>query len=282
MLLHHAHKLAHITLIIAADICAKTHGFSIGALFYYLVKPIKGAAADKEDVGGIHLYKLLVGMLAPALGRNICNRTLQQLQHRLLYALAGNITGNGGVLAFSCNFINFIDVDYAFFGALHVKVSRLQKLQQNVLNILTHITRLSESGCIGNCKGHIKHLCHGLGEKGLAAAGGADEQDIALLQLYFVFTAVENSLIMIIYSNGKDFFCLVLPDNILVKIGFYLHGFGELLKIKGKLFILQLFLHGIGSNNAGAHIHAFLTDIAVIPRYQAVEHILGFAAKRAP
>ena len=45
--------------------------------------------ADEEDVRGVHLDVLLLGMLAPALGRHVGHGALEHLQEGLLHALAG-------------------------------------------------------------------------------------------------------------------------------------------------------------------------------------------------
>src|SRR5574339_368813 len=48
-----------------------------------LVEPDERAAADEEDVGRVDLEELLVRVFAPALGRHVGHRALQDLQQRL-------------------------------------------------------------------------------------------------------------------------------------------------------------------------------------------------------
>ena len=60
-----------------------------------LLQAVEGAAADKQDVGGVDLDELLLGMLAPALGRHVGHRALQDFQQRLLHALAADVPGDG-------------------------------------------------------------------------------------------------------------------------------------------------------------------------------------------
>ena len=55
--------------------------------------PIERAAADEQDIGGINLDKLLMRMFAAALRRDVGRRTLQDLQKRLLHALAATHPG---------------------------------------------------------------------------------------------------------------------------------------------------------------------------------------------
>ena len=56
--------------------------------------PDKRAAADEEDVRRINDRELLVRMLAAALRRNIGDGAFEQLQQRLLDALARNVAGD--------------------------------------------------------------------------------------------------------------------------------------------------------------------------------------------
>ena len=71
------------------------------ALFDDLRKTIKCATAYEEDILGIYLNKILIRMLSSTLRRNICNRTLENLEKRLLNALSGNISCYGAIFAFS-------------------------------------------------------------------------------------------------------------------------------------------------------------------------------------
>ncbi len=74
---------------------------------------IKGAAADEENVGGVDVDGLLLGVLPAALGRNAGHRAFQDFQQRLLHALAADVPGDGLVLRLSGDLIDFIDVDDA-------------------------------------------------------------------------------------------------------------------------------------------------------------------------
>ena len=53
-----------------------------------LLDAVKCTAADKQNIGGIDLDKLLMRMLAAALRRYVGNRALKHFQQCLLYALA--------------------------------------------------------------------------------------------------------------------------------------------------------------------------------------------------
>ena len=53
-----------------------------------LLQAGKGATTDEQYLTRIHLQKLLLGMLAPALRRYRSNRTLDQFEQGLLHPLS--------------------------------------------------------------------------------------------------------------------------------------------------------------------------------------------------
>ena len=120
-------------------------------------------------------------VLAAALGRNVGDGALKELQKRLLHALAGDIARDGSVLALAGDLVYLVDIDDAALGALNVKIRGLQELEDDVFHVLADVAGLCERGCVRNGKGHIQHLRQRLGEKRFAAAGGADEKNVALL-----------------------------------------------------------------------------------------------------
>ena len=68
-----------------------------------------------------------MGMLAPALRRNVGDRPFQDLQQRLLDALAGNVAGNGGVLVLAPDLVDLVYVDDALLAALDVPIGVLEQ-----------------------------------------------------------------------------------------------------------------------------------------------------------
>jgi hypothetical protein len=69
------------------------------------------AAADEQDVGGVDREELLVGVLAPALRRHAGDRALQDLQQRLLHALAGHVACDRRVVRLARDLVHLVDVD---------------------------------------------------------------------------------------------------------------------------------------------------------------------------
>ncbi len=98
--LHLCKQLANILLSPVSQLPSEAKSRGIGTLFDDLVQTVKRAAANKQNIAGINGDKLLLGMLPSTLRRNIGNRTLNDFQQRLLNALAADVAGNGGILAF--------------------------------------------------------------------------------------------------------------------------------------------------------------------------------------
>ena len=231
--LHLGKQLAHIPILPAFHRRIKADGAPVRPGLNDLIQPIKGTAADEEDIGGIYLDHLLLGVLPSALGRDIGNGALQDFQQRLLHALAGHIPGNGGILALAGDFVHFIDVNNAPLGQLHVKIRSLQEAKQNVLHIVAHIAGLGQRGSVCDCKGHVENLGQSLCKEGLAAARGADEQNIALLQIHIGIVRERNALIVIVDRNGQGDLGLFLTNDIVVHEGLHFHGGRQLFQLGG-------------------------------------------------
>ena len=72
-----------------------------------LVQPVKSAAADKKDIGGIDFDKILLGMFSAAFGRDTGRRAFNNFQQGLLNAFTGNIPGDGRVVRLCWRFCRF-------------------------------------------------------------------------------------------------------------------------------------------------------------------------------
>ena len=88
-----------------------------------------------------------------------------------------------GFSALAGDLVDLVDVDDAGLGALDVVVGGLDQLEQDVLDVLTDVAGLGQRGGVGDRERHVEHPGQGLGQVGLAAAGGADEHDVGLGQL---------------------------------------------------------------------------------------------------
>ena len=181
----------------------------------------EGSAADEEDVGGVNSGKFLVRMLAAALRWNVGDGALEDLEQGLLDAFAGDIAGDGGVLVLAADLVDFVDVDDAGLGAGYVAVGGLEQLEDDVLDVFADVAGLGQGGCVNDGEGHVEHLGEGMGQQGLAGAGGADEQDVGLGELDLVVARVIHldALVVVVDGNGELLLGLVLADDVLVEEG---------------------------------------------------------------
>lgn len=119
------------------------------------------------------------GCLRPPAGAPTL-RALEDLQQRLLDALARHVAGDRRVLALTRDLVDLVDVDDAGLCPLDVVVGGLDQLEEDVLDVLTDITGLGERGGVGDREGHVEHLRESLSEVGLAAARGAEQKNVRL------------------------------------------------------------------------------------------------------
>ncbi len=168
--------------------------------------PGERAAADEEDVRGVDLDELLVRVLAAALGRHRGRGALEDLQQRLLHTLARDVTRDRRVLALAGDLVDLVDVDDAGLGLLHVVVGRLDELEEDVLDVLTHVAGFGERSRVGDRERHVEHASERLREERLAAAGRADEQDVRLRQLDVVVVgrAELHPLVVVVDGDRED------------------------------------------------------------------------------
>src|SRR3546814_8401407 len=106
------------------------------ALLDDLVEACERAADDEQDVAGVDLQELLLRMLAPALRRHAGHGALDQLEQRLLHALARHVAGDRRVFGLARDLVDLVDVDDALLRLVDVVVrseehtSELQSLMR--------------------------------------------------------------------------------------------------------------------------------------------------------
>ena len=162
-----------------------------------------------------------MGVLAPALGRNIGCRAFQDFQQSLLHAFTGNVPGNGNVFRLSGDLINFIDINNASLGFFNIVIRVLDQAKQDVFHVFAHIARFGQRGGIRNGKGNLQDLCQRLGQQRFSAAGGSQHQDIGFLQFHvFIFrprASVIDAFVVIIHRDSQRLFRFFLPDYVFIQ-----------------------------------------------------------------
>ena len=166
------------------------------------------------------MEKLLLRMLASALWRNTGFCSLQDFQKCLLYAFTGNITGNGYIFCFFCDFINLIEINNTMLSTLNIIIRCLNDFEKNVFNIFSDISCFRQCRCICNCKRNIQNFSKRLCQICLTGAGRTYHQNITLLQFNVHIGAIHNSLIVIVNCYRKCFFCILLSNYIFIQKGF--------------------------------------------------------------
>jgi hypothetical protein len=172
------------------DLGAEAERLLADAALDHLLEADEGAAADEEDVGRVDLQELLLRVLAAALRRHVGDGALDDLEQRLLHALARDVARDGGVVALARDLVDLVDVDDAALRALDVVVGVLEQLDDDVLDVLADVAGLGERRRVGDGEGHVEHARERLGEERLAGARGADEEDVRLLELDVVVSPV--------------------------------------------------------------------------------------------
>ena len=110
------------------------------------------------------------GCLRPPCGGTEAIGAFHDFEQRLLHALARDITGDGRVVGFARDLVDFVDVNDAALRPLDVVIGVLQQFQDDVLDILADVAGLGQRGCIRHRERHIQDARQRLGKQRLAAA----------------------------------------------------------------------------------------------------------------
>src|SRR6185436_15203162 len=253
---HHAvEQVAGLVLLLLADVGAEAHGLLVEPALDLLGQADEGAAADEEDVGGVDLQELLVRVLAAALRRHVAHRPLEDLQQRLLHALAGDVAGDRRVVALATDLVHLVEVDDALLRLFLVVPRRLVELENDVLDVLADVAGLGEGGGVGDGERDVEDLGEGLREQRLAGAGRPDQQDVALLQLDVGAHAlgVLDALVVVVDRDGELLLRLLLADDVLVE------QLLELVRL-GEVRLLLLLEHPVLGNDVEADVDALVAD----------------------
>src|SRR6185437_16231166 len=224
-----------------------------------LLQAREGPTADEENVARVDLQEFLLWMLATTLRRHRGNGALDELQQRLLHALAGDVAGDRGVVGLARDLVDLVDVDDAGLRLLDVVVALLQQLLDDVLDVFADVAGLGQSRGIRDRERHVEQASERLGEQRLATAGGTDEQDVALGDLdVFLRPAGARTglqpLVMVVDRDREHFLGALLADHVFVE---------DLLDLVG---LRQLVARALGAilelltNDVVAQLHAFVAD----------------------
>ena len=175
---------ADAPVILAGYFGAEAHDFRTQTPADNPFQPIEGSAADKQNVGGVDLHKILLGMFSAALGRHAGRSAFDNFQQGLLHAFTGNIPRDGRIVRFAGDLVDLVNVNDAAFGFFHVVIGILKQGKDDVFDILANVSGFGEARGIGNGKRYIQKTCQGLCQQGFPASGRTDEQYVAFLKFH--------------------------------------------------------------------------------------------------
>src|SRR5213080_2832483 len=256
---------------------AEAHSLDPDAPADDVVEPHEGPPADEQDVGRVDLQELLLGMLAAALGRDAGGRPFDDLEQRLLHALARHVARDRGVVALARDLVDLVDVDDAALALLDVVVRVLEEREDDVLDVLTDVAGLGQAGGVGDRKRHLEEAGERLRQQRLAAAGRPDEQDVRLLKLDVTRHELRvDALVVVVDRNREDLLGALLPDHVLVEdlldLGRLRHrrGGGE-----------SLLLVDLLRDDVVAEVDALVADVDRGAGDQLADFVLALATERA-
>ena len=230
-------------------------------------------------------------MLTPAVGRNARHRALDDLEQGLLDAFARDIAGYREVLCLLRDLVDLIYIDDAHLGAVDVVVCSVDELEQYVLDVLAHIAGLGEGRCVCDGEGDVQHPGQGLGKEGLAAARGAQDEDVALGKLHLAVVCVEtqgHTLVVVVDGDGEGALCGVLTDDVLVEQLVHLHGGGEVLQRDEAIGAAGCLRHAHGlrldgdallDHDVRAHLNALVADVDALAGDELLNLFLALATE---
>ena len=158
-------------------------------------------------------------MLAPALRRNVCDRSFEHFQERLLNAFAGNVAGDRDVLARFADFVDFVDVNNPALRQFDVEVGGAQEFQNEVFDVFADVAGFGQRRRVPDGERNVQHPSERLREERLPGAGRAEKQNVRLADFDVVEIVLRhNPLVMIVNRDRERPFRQILPDDVIVQL----------------------------------------------------------------
>jgi hypothetical protein len=136
------------------------------------------------------------GCLRPPLGGTLAT-VPRDLQQRLLDPPPDTSPGDGGVLGLAGDLVDLVDVDDPPLRLVDVVVGGLEQGKDDVLDVLADVPRLGQRGRVRDGERDVQDARQRLGEQRLPAPGGAQKQDVRLLELHAFAAARLDPLVVL-------------------------------------------------------------------------------------
>ena len=217
-------------------------------------------------------------VLAPALRRHARHGALEDLEERLLDALAGHVARDRRVVRLARDLVDLVDVDDPGLGLLDVEVGGLDQLEEDVLDVLAHVAGLGQRRGVGDRERDVEDLGERLRQQRLAAAGRPEQEDVGLLQLEVLLALGLHhlhALVVVVDRHRQRALGGLLADDVLLEDRVDLHRLREVLEVEGgsagELLVDDLV----------AEIDALVADVDARTRDQLLDLPLRLAAEAA-
>src|SRR5262249_20944336 len=270
-------QLPHPPLVLATDIGTESHSLDPDPAPDEILEPDEGPATDEQDVGGIDLQELLLGVFAAPLGRDAGRGALDDLEEGLLDALPRDVARDRRIVTFAGDFVDFVDVDDPALTLLDVVVGVLEEREDDVLDVLADVAGLRQAGGVRDRERHLEEAGEGLGEQRLAGPGRADQQDVRLLQLDVAGDELGvDPLVVVVHRDREDLLGTLLADHVLVE---------DLLDLRrlrhGRGGSERLFLVAFLGDDVVAEVDALVADVDGGAGDELAHLVLALPAERA-
>ena len=184
-----------------------------------VLEAVERARTDEEDVRRVDLDQLLLRAIARAVRRDGGGLALEDLEQRLLHALARDVAGRGRHAALARDLVDLVDADDAARRPLDVAAGVAVERLDHALDVLAHVAGFGQGGRVRDRERDVELLGQGLREQRLAAAGGPDQADVALLDLDLGRLAAQaDALVVVVDRDRERALGLRLPDDVAIEL----------------------------------------------------------------
>ena len=158
------------------------------------------------------------GCLRPPCGGTAADGALEDLEQRLLHALAGHVAGDRRVLALAGDLVDLVDVDDAGLGLLDVVVGGLDQLEEDVLDVFADVAGLGERVASAIANGTLSMRASVCASRSCRSRWGRSARCwTSQLDVAVELVAEFDALVVVVDGDGQDPLRLVLTDDVVVQ-----------------------------------------------------------------
>ena len=158
------------------------------------------------------------------------------------------------------------------------KSAACSSFEQQVLDVLADVARFGQRGGVADGERNVEAPGQRPGEQRLAATGGADEQDVRLVDVDFrLFFGGHQSLVMAVHRDSQHALGRFLADDVLVELGDNLSRTGDL----GEQLLARAAAFALLVENRLAQLDTLAADVDVARSFdQRTDVAIALATER--